>query len=83
MVKAKKAEVLAPVVKQVKEVYKPKLHIPTGNGDRHIKRIANRTWLVIQPGSSTFIGHYTTKEDAMLMAKRHIDVTKGQIICHD
>lgn len=82
--KKKKDAALAPAPKVVKkETYKPKLHIPAGNPDRHIVRVANKTWLVAQPGSATFIGHYGSKKDAMIMAERHVAITKGTIVCHD
>lgn len=82
--KDKKAAALAPAPRPVKkEVYKPKLHIPAGNPDRHIVRVANKTWLLVQPGAAVFIGHYGSKKDAMIMAERHIAVTKGTIVCHD
>lgn len=80
--KDKKAAALAPAPRVVKVVYKPKLHIPAGNPDRHIVRVANRTWLVVQPGGDAFIGQFPTKEKAVIMAERHIAVTKGKVIVH-
>ena len=80
---AKKDKVAAPVkVAAKKEAYQPTFNVPAGNPDRHIVRIANRTWLMIQPGSSTFLGQYATKDQAMVAAKRHVAVTKGVVVCH-
>jgi hypothetical protein len=68
---------------QKKEVYKSAISVPAGNPDRHVVRIASNTWLVVQPGSAVFIGQFASKDDAMMMAKRHTDVTKGTVVCHN
>lgn len=80
--KDKQASGLAPAPRPAKVAYKAALHIPAGNPDRHVVRVANRTWLVVQPGNPTFIGSFATKEKAADMAERHCSITKGQIKFH-
>jgi hypothetical protein len=81
---AKKDKAAAPVkVAAKKEEYKSAISVPAGNPDRHIIRLANRTWIVTQPGNKVFIGQFPTKEDAMKMATRHTALTKGKVVCHD
>ena len=82
MAKTKSAG-LAPVARPVKKVeYKAQLNIPKGSPDRHVVRMGNRTWLVVQPGSSVFVGQFSSKLDAVKMAERHLDVTKGKLTVH-
>ncbi len=85
MAKGKKDAALAPVVAKPlkKEAYKAKLNIPAGSPDRHIVRIANKTWLMVQPGGATFLGQFPSKDEALVMANRHVEVTKGNIVCHN